>query len=114
MEYEPTTKIAKTEVDENSRPKLKEMVSNMDDYDIIFIGYPIWWHTAPMAVYTFLESYDFSGKTVIPFCTSGGCDLEESMLAIESPVPNSKISDGITANVRSDVKPWLRRIGMLK
>lgn len=51
----------------------------MDEYDIVFVGYPVWWHATPAPVNTFLESYDFTGKLVIPFCTSGGSDIDETM-----------------------------------
>ena len=85
----------------------------MEDYDTLFIGYPIWWHTAPMAVYTFLESYDLSGKTVIPFCTSGGSDIEESMPAIQELCPDSNILEGLTANNLDDVEPWIESLGVL-
>ncbi len=113
-EYKPTTEVGKREVEENSRPAIADKVENMTDYNVIFIGYPIWWHTAPMAVYTFMESYDLSGKVIIPFCTSGGSDLAESMPAIRQLVPNAKIVDGITANDSRDVEPWLKKIGMMK
>lgn len=61
-----------------SRPTIADKVSNMDEYSVVFVGYPIWWYVAPRIIQTFLESYDFSGKTVIPFCTSGGSDIGES------------------------------------
>lgn len=113
-EYKPTTEVAKKELTDNARPAIQGKIDNMADYDVIFIGYPIWWHTAPMAVYTFMESYNLSGKTVIPFCTSGGSDLIESMPAIKQLAPNSKILDGITANDSNDVLPWLKKIGMIR
>ena len=78
-DYTATTDIGKKEKAENARPEVKTKVANMADYDVVFIGYPIWWGTAPMAVFTFMEGYDFSGKTVIPFCTSGGSSIEGSM-----------------------------------
>ena len=88
-------------------------VEGFEEYDTVFIGYPIWWHTAPMAVYTFLESYDLSGKTVIPFCTSGGSDIEESMPAIQELCPDSNILEGLTANNLDDVEPWIESLGVL-
>ncbi len=113
-DYKTTTEVAKAEKDNDERPEISTKVDNMKDYDVIFIGYPIWWHTAPMAVYTFLESYDLSGKTVIPFCTSGGSDISESMPAIEKLCANSTILKGLTANDVDDVAPWLKEIGMIK
>ena len=74
MLYEVITK----ELNENTRPKLTNHVGNMDSYDKVFLGYPNWWGTAPMAVFTFLEEYDFSGKTIIPFCTHEGSGMGHS------------------------------------
>lgn len=62
--------------DSTSRPKIATKVNNIDDYDMVFVGFPIWWYTAPRIINTFLESYDFSGKIVIPFATSGGSEIE--------------------------------------
>ncbi|MCM1062035.1 MAG: flavodoxin [Eubacterium sp.] len=59
----------------NSRPAISGKVENMEQYDVVFVGFPIWWYVAPTIINTFLESYDFSGKTVIPFCTSGGSGM---------------------------------------
>ena len=103
-----------SEKEANARPEISTTVDNMDQYDTIFIGYPIWWHDAPMAVYTFLENYDFEGKTVIPFCTSGGSDIEESIPGIEAAVSGATMLEGLTANDSSDVQPWLEEIGILK
>ncbi len=112
-DYTETTQIAQEELENNARPELTGEVENMEDYDTLFIGYPIWWHTAPMAVYTFLESYDLSGKTVIPFCTSGGSDIEESMPAIQELCPDSNILEGLTANNLDYVEPWIESLGVL-
>lgn len=67
------------EIRNGARPVLSDTVENMDQYDIVFVGYPVWWHATPAPVNTFLESYDFTGKLVIPFCTSGGSDIDETM-----------------------------------
>ena len=113
-DYQQCVDIAKKEKEENARPKLAAKVNNMDDYDVIFVGYPIWWHTAPMAIDTFLESYNLSGKTIVPFCTSGGSDIKESMEAIDTLGAKAKILQGLTANNINDVEPWLKRIGVIK
>ena len=73
--YQECTEIAKTEQQENARPEIIGKVENFADYDVIFLGYPIWWGDLPMAVYTFLESYDFTGKKIVPFCTHEGSGL---------------------------------------
>lgn len=61
--------------DPDSRPEIADRLANMDEYDTVFVGFPVWWYVAPTIINTFLESYDFSGKTVIPFATSGGSGL---------------------------------------
>lgn len=70
-----------------ARPAIADRVENMADYDTVFVGYPIWWYTAPRIVNTFLESYDFSGKTVIPFATSGGSGVEKSAEDLKKKYP---------------------------
>jgi flavodoxin len=74
-EYIDTTRVARNELRTNARPELAEYVKNMEDYDVVYLGYPNWWGTFPMAVCTFLESADFSGKTIIPFCTHEGSGM---------------------------------------
>ena len=78
-DYRECVDIAKKEMNENARPAVANTVDNMDQYDVVFVGYPIWWGKAPMFVYTFLESYNFQGKTVVPFCTTGGTPISGSM-----------------------------------
>lgn len=70
-DYDECLNQARRERDNNERPALVGRVNNIDDYDVIFLGFPNWWYTCPMAVFTFVESYDLSGKTIIPFCTHG-------------------------------------------
>lgn len=65
--------------DPASRPEIAQRLSNMEEYDTVFIGFPIWWYVAPTIMNTFLESYDFSGKTIVPFATSGGSDLGKTL-----------------------------------
>ena len=77
-----TNTVSYTHLDQNARPELASSISNMSDYDVILVGYPIWWHTAPMAIDTFLESYDLTGKKVIPCCTSAESTIEESLSLI--------------------------------
>lgn len=111
-EYKPTTEIAKKEAADNSRPKLVGRIADMSNYDVIFIGYPIWWYTAPMAVNSFIESYDFSGKTIIPFATSGGSGITQSVQDIRKLAPKATFLDGLLANSSGDITPWLKKIGM--
>ena len=113
-DYTETTEIAQEELNENARPQLSETVENIDQYDTIFLGYPIWWGNAPMAVYTFLESYDLLEKTIIPFCTSGGTQIEESIPMLEENFPDLTFTQGLTANNTDEIQPWLEEIGMLE
>lgn len=87
---------AKEEIESKKRPELAEKLENIDRYDVVFVGYPIWWHSTPVVINTFLESYDLSGKTVIPFCTSGGSDIEETLESFKSSCNSNKILEGIT------------------
>lgn len=80
--------------DPNARPAISEGVENMEDYDIIFLGYPIWWGDAPRIISTFLESYDFSGKTIIPFCTSGSSGIGSSVSNLEALTEGAIWLDG--------------------
>ena len=67
------------EIRNSARPELAETVDNMDEYDVVFVGFPVWWHATPAVINTFLESHDLSGKLIIPFGTSGGSDIDEPM-----------------------------------
>ena len=93
-DYNECTKIASREKATKARPQLANKIENFADYDVIFLGYPIWWGDAPMAVYTFLESYDFSDKTIIPFCTHGGSGLSSTEQQITLVCPNAKLLQG--------------------
>lgn len=99
----------------NLRPELAAKLDNLDDYDTIYVGYPIWWFNAPMAIGSFLESYDLSGKTIIPFCTSQDNDISVSMDYIKAVASGANVLDGyrIHAADVDDVKEWLQRIGVL-
>ena len=92
--YKECTNIASTEKASNARPAIIDKVENFSQYDTIFIGYPIWWGAYPMIIATFLESYDFSGKKIIPFCTHGGSGLSSTDQNISLACPNSQILKG--------------------
>ena len=93
--YDACTEVAQQEKREGARPELAETVENWESYDVIYLGYPIWWGDMPMAVYTFLESYDFAGKTVIPFCTHGGSGLSGTVQSIQSICVGAEVKDGL-------------------
>ena len=84
--------------DPNARPAISGSVENMEQYDIIFVGYPIWWGEAPRIVSTFIESYDFSGKTIVPFCTSGGSGIGSSASNLERLTSGATWLDGRRLN----------------
>ena len=81
-------------LDPTSRPKIAYKRDNMEDYDTIFVGFPIWWYVAPTIINTFLESYDFAGKTIIPFATSGGSGMGDTNEKLKPSCPNSTLLEG--------------------
>lgn len=93
-EYKACVEIAKTEKENNARPEVKGDVK-VEDYDIIFLGYPNWWGDMPMAVYTFIEKHDWQGKTVIPFCTHEGSGLGSTGNKIEQACKGSIVQKGL-------------------
>jgi len=95
VEYIETTRVAKNELRSNARPELAEYVKNIDDYEVVYLGYPNWWGTFPMAVFTFLESADFSGKTIIPFCTHEGSGIGFSERDVKLLCPDATCLTGI-------------------
>ncbi len=122
--YKECTDIAKKELADNARPTLATKVENMKDYDVIFLGYPIWWSDMPMAIYSFMESYDFQGKTVIPFATSAGDVLTGKENTIPQYAKGAKVLQGLGIegkraqkspdSVRPDVQKWLMQLGFIK
>lgn len=84
--------------DKNSRPAITDKLENMADYDVIFVGFPIWWYTCPTIINTFMEAYDFKGKTVVPFATSGGSTIEKSCEDLKATYPDLTWKDGKLLN----------------
>ena len=110
--YRECTEVAKAELKQNRRPALKTpQVPGLKDYEVVFIGYPIWWHEAPMAVYSFIEQNDLSGKTVVLFCTSGGNSIDQTLPRLHKALPNATIIDGITVNRPTGIDEWLGKLG---
>ncbi len=97
--------------DEQTRPEIDGTVKNMDQYDIIFLGFPIWWGKEPMIIRTFLESYDLEGKKIIPFCTSGGSGISGSMEGIETAAENATVEKGkdLTDASYKSIKNWVKK-----
>lgn len=93
-EYKACTDETQREKNANARPELTAKVDNFGDYDTVFLGYPNWWGDMPMPVYTFLESYDFSGKAVIPFCTHAGSGLSGTVNTLKNKLNGATVLDG--------------------
>ena len=92
-----------------SRPSIKEMRDNMDDYDTVFVGFPVWWYVAPTIINTFLESYDLAGKTVIPFATSGGSGMGKTNEKLEPSCPGAMVKTGKVFSMnatRQELADW--------
>lgn len=125
FEIEPETPYSKADLDwmdkhsrstlemkdPNSRPVIKNKIDNMDDFDVVFIGFPIWWYIAPSIINTFLESYNFTGKTIIPFATSGGSGLGQTEAKLQEICNGNVIwkpARLIPRNISSDdIKSWV-------
>ncbi len=86
----------------DSRPEIAEKLANMSDYDEVFIGFPIWWYVAPTIIDTFVESYDFSGKTLVPFATSGGSGMGKTVEVLKKVCPAANWNEGKVVNGMSD------------
>ncbi|MDR1731794.1 MAG: flavodoxin [Synergistaceae bacterium] len=116
--YNTVLEEAQRDQREQARPALKSHVGDMGQYDVIFLGYPNWWASIPMPVASFLEEYDFSGKTIVPFCSHGGGRLGQSVTAIAKLCPQSKIVEALSVHysgggsLKSDIAAWLKKIGI--
>lgn len=117
-EYTPTTEVAKAEKEADARPAIKTQVQDWDKYDIVFIGCPVWWWTTPMIICTFAESYDFTGKTVVPFCTYASTYRDETLARIVELTPAAQHLSGcgLTSGRvnESNVSEWLHRINIIQ
>ena len=117
--YNDLAKLAKKEHDEDQRPAIKNAIP-VGEYDVIYLGYPMWWYTFPMIIYTLFDQYDFSGKTLIPFNTHMGSGDGGTYRTIQKLEPNAAVLEGLpvemTAAERGDperISVWLKRIDML-
>ena len=120
-DYDDCCDAAKQELADKARPEIQGVIENMEQYDIVFLGYPIWWGDMPMAVYTFMDSYDFSDKVVIPFNTHEGSGESGTYSAIGSYLPNAQVHDGMaiqgktaqefSSDTQQSVREWLDGLG---
>lgn len=118
-DYDESTEVAKTELGENARPELTATVRDFDAYDVIYLGYPIWWGVMPMPVMTFLEMYDFSGKTIVPFCTHEGSGLGMSERYIRQACPKASVLPGLAVighlrdKANRPIDDWMKTNGLI-
>lgn len=101
-----------SEIRSNERPALTGTVENMEEYNIVFVGYPVWWHATPAPINTFLESYDLTGKLIIPFCTSGGSDIDETMPTFLNSCDGLAVYGERRISGTSQIDGWLSELGL--
>ncbi len=121
VSYDEMLDVATQQREDNERPELKELPINPEDYQTIFLGYPIWWGGLPMPIYTLLESYDFSGKTIYPFNTHGGSGVAGTDQEIAKIIPDAEVKDGFAITgktaqndpdkAKEQVTAYLKEIG---
>ena len=116
--YDATLDQGRQEQSDGARPELATHLENLDSYDTIFLGFPNWWGDMPMAVYTFLDEVDLSGKTVIPFVTSGGSGFSNTISTIQQMEPQATVQEGLSIGASSatgaqqQVESWLSELGL--
>lgn len=101
-----------SEIRRGEKPALSQEVQNMNDYDIVFVGYPVWWHATPAPINTFLESYDLTGKLIIPFCTSGGSDIDETMPTFLDSCNGLAVYGARRIGGTGELDNWLSELGL--
>ncbi len=119
-DYNALLDFARDEQRENARPELAEHIENMDIYDVIFLGYPNWWSDMPMPLYSFLDEYDLSGKTIMPFVTSGGSGFSRTIRSIENAEPEATVLEWLSIRDRRvhdsstdrAIEEWINRSGL--
>ena len=117
-DYDTLLDQVQQELNDNVRPDIANVVNNWDDYEVIFVGYPTWWDHAPMVMLSFVESYDWEGKTLIPFNTSGGSGFGNSLESIESSASGANILKGLSLDgdtvedSQNEVKTWISELGL--
>lgn len=116
-DYNALLDIATEEKESGARPAIAGSIEDISQYDIIYVGYPNWWSDMPMILYTFFDSYDLSGKTIAPFCTSGGSGLSNTVNSIKELEPDADVLEGLhigsssAADPGNAVSDWLGRLG---
>lgn len=119
-DYDTVVDLAQEEQRKNARPAISGNIENIEQYDVVYVGFPNWWGDMPMILYTFFDSYDLSGKTVALFCTSGGSGLSNTVNEVKSLEPNATVTAGLhigsssASNPDNAVSEWLNDIGLAK
>lgn len=118
MTFDALCDVAKEEQNNNARPEIKDTVKDFDSYGTVYLGYPIWWTDLPMICYTFLESYDFNGKTIVPFCTHEGSADADTQKKIQDAVPKATVKEVLAIRgqdaqnnqdeVKKQIEDWLK------
>ncbi|MDO4544538.1 MAG: flavodoxin [Bacillota bacterium] len=117
-DYDELLDVAQEEQSSDARPEIADTIDNFDDYEVIYLGYPNWWGDMPQIIYSFLDDYDLSGKTLIPFCTSGGSGFSGSLDTIADMEPDAVMLEGLhiggssADDAAGDVTQWLQEIGI--
>lgn len=118
--YNDTIAVGQAEKNNGIRPELSTHIDNLEQYDTIFVGFPNWWYGMPMVMYSFFDEYDFGGKTVIPFCTSGGSAFSDAIEEIKAMEPGATVLDGLhiggssVSGAESRVNDWVAELGLSK
>ena len=119
-DYNTVLDVAREEPRSNARPAISGSIENIEQYDVIYVGFPNWWGDMPMILYTFFDTYDLSGKTVALFCTSGGIGLSGTVNEVKSLEPNATVTQGLhigsgsSSNPDNAVSEWLNALGLAK
>lgn len=119
-DYNTVLDVAREEQRSNARPAISGSIENIEQYDVIYVGFPNWWGDMPMILYTFFDTYDLSGKTVALFCTSGGSGLSGTVNEVKSLEPNATVTQGLhigsgsSSNPDNGVSEWLNALGLAK
>ncbi len=117
-DYDELLDIATKEKQDGARPEITDSIENFEQYDVVYVGFPNWWSDMPMILYTFFDSYDLSGKTIAPFCTSGGSGLSGTVNSIKELEPEAEVLDGLhigdsaSSDPDSAVEEWLGNLGI--
>ena len=117
-DYDTVLDEAQRDQNKQARPEIKNHVDNMEQYETVILGYPNWWASIPMPIASFLEEYDFSGKTIVPFCSHGGGRFGQSLTAIAKLAPDAVIGEGLAVNysggseLPQEIEEWLKANGI--